>query len=241
MINTFAQIDYLASAGRSTWHRASALSKLVLALAMVAVAVFSPSWLVLVLMLGTALALCASARLPLALVAAAAGTPVLFAFIFVVAHFRGNVLEALVLGLRPIVAGLSALWLVGTTPYPDLFAPLSRIMPRALGDSLFLTYRAVFALLARVERLWKALFLRGGMTGSPRRRAHLAGEAVGTVVLSGFERSHRLYQTMLIRGHSGRICGCRHWLELGRADAWAAVGLLWIAAAVVAFNGVRLG
>ena len=239
MINTFAQIDYLASAGRTTWHRASALSKLVLALAVVAVAVFSPSWLVLALTLGTTLALCATARLPLGLVAAAASTPVLFAFLFVIAHFRGDLREVLVLGLRPIIAGLAALWLVGTTPYPDLFAPLSRIMPRVLGDALFLTYRAVFALLARVERLWKALFLRGAMSGPLARRAHMLGEASGTVVLSGFERSQRLYQTMLLRGHSGRVCGCRHWLELRWEDAWVSVWLLWIVAVVVAFTGVR--
>jgi cobalt/nickel transport system permease protein len=240
MINTFAQIDYLASAGQTAWHRASAVSKLVLAMAMVAVAVFSPSWLVLALTLATALALCATARLPAGLIAAAASTPVLFAFIFVVAHFRGDLREVLVLGMRPIVASLAALWLVGTTPYPDLFAPLSRVMPRVLGDSLFLTYRAVFALLARVERLWRALFLRGAMTGSVTRRANMLGEAMGTVVRSGFDRSHRLYQVMMLRGHSGRICGCRHWLELGWEDAWVAVWLLWIAALAVAFNGVRL-
>ncbi len=241
MINTFAQIDYLASAGRTTWHRASAVSKLALVLALVGVAVFSPSWLVLLVTLAAALALCLTARMPLRLVAAAASTPVLFAFIFVVAHFQGDVLQALVLGTRPIIAGLAALWLVGTTPYPDLFAPLSRVMPRALGDSLFLTYRAVFALLARVERLWKALFLRGGMSGSPVRRAQLAGEAVGTVVLSGFDRSHRLYQAMLLRGHSGRVCGCRHWLELGRADAWVAAWLAGVVAVALFLHGVKLG
>ena len=30
----------------------------------------------------------------------------------------------------------------------------------------------------------------------------MLGEALGTVVLSGFERSHRLYQAMLLRGHT---------------------------------------
>lgn len=240
MINTFAQIDHLASVGRTPWHRASAVSKFVLALALVAVAVFSPSWLVLALTLATALALCASAHLPASLVAAAASTPMLFAFVFAVANFRGDLREALVLGLRPIVASLAALWLVGTTPYPDLFAPLSRLLPRSLGDSLFLTYRAVFALLARVERLWRALRLRGGMSGPLGRRAGMLGEAVGTVVLSGFDRSQRLYQVMSLRGHSGRICGCRHWLELGREDAWVALWLLWVVALALVFGGVRL-
>lgn len=240
MINTFAQIDFLASAGGTPWHRASALSKLVLTLVLVAEAVFSPSWVVLALTLGTALALCATARMPAGLIATAASTPVLFAFIFVVAHFRGDVREVVVLGMRPIVASLAALWLVGTTPYPDLFAPLSRVLPRQLGDSLFLTYRAVFALIARVERLWRALFLRGAMTGPVTRRAHMLGEAMGVVVLSGFDRSHRLYQVMTLRGHSGRICGCRHWLELGREDVWVFLCIVWIVSAAAAFSGVRL-
>jgi hypothetical protein len=55
MINTFAQIDYLASAGRSVWHRSSAFAKLLLTGWYVALAVATPSWGVLVLLLATAL------------------------------------------------------------------------------------------------------------------------------------------------------------------------------------------
>lgn len=239
MINTFAQIDYLASAGRSPWHRAAALWKLLLAAALVAIAVFTPSWALLLALLATALALVASARMPAGLIGAAASTPVLFASLFAIARWQGGWAEVLVLLARPIVASLTALWLVGTTPYPDLFAPLSRILPRAVGDSLFLTYRAVFALLARIERLWRALFLRGALAGPVRRRAGLMGEAVGTVVLSGFERSQRLYQTMLLRGHTGRICGCRHWLEGGPGDTWVGVTSLWLAGASALLWNVR--
>ena len=239
MINTFAQVDYLASAGRSPWHRASAVTKLATALAMIAAAVFVPGWVVLAALLVTALALALTAQLPLRLVGAAAATPLVFALVFVAAGWRGGPGGALVLGMRPMVASLAALWLVGTTPYPDLFAPLSRLMPRAAGDSLFLTYRAVFALLGRVERLWRALFLRGAMQGPVRRRGRLMGEAVGTVVLYGFERSHRLYQVMHLRGHSGRICGCRHWLELRREDGWVIAVFVWVLACV--FGLPRLG
>ena len=238
MINTFAQVDYLASAGRSVWHRASALTKLVAASAAVFAAVFVPGWLALVVLLATAIALTISAQLPPRLILAAATTPVLFALIFVAASWHGDLLAAAVLGMRPIVASLVALWLVGTTPYPDLFAPISRLMPRALGDGLFLTYRAVFALLDRVERLWKALFLRGALEGPLRRRASMMGEAVGTVVLYGFERSQRLYQVMHLRGHSGRICGCRHWLDVREEDAWVLALVVWVLLSSLYLSGV---
>jgi cobalt/nickel transport system permease protein len=238
MINTFAQIDFLASTGQSVWHRASALTKLLLTALYVGLAVVTPSWGVLVVLLATALVLCASAKVPRRLMLAAATTPMLFSFIFVLAHFRTDWDEPLILFARPMVASLTAVWLVSTTPYPDLFAPLSRVLPRGVGDSLFLTYRAVFALLARVERMWTALRLRGAMARRVDRRFPLMGEAVGTVVLYGFERSQRLYRVMHLRGHSGRICGCRHWLELRREDAWVIGVLLWVVLAAIVFSGV---
>jgi cobalt/nickel transport system permease protein len=227
MINTFAQIDHLASAGHSVWHRASAFAKLLLTALYVGIAVATPSWGVLVALLLTALVLCATARVPRRLALAAASTPLLFAFIFVVAHIKADWDHPLMLIARPMVASLTALWLVSTTPYPDLFAPISRVLPRGVGDGLFLTYRAVFALLARVERMWSALRLRGAMQRPIRQRFPVLGEAVGTVVLSGFDRSQRLYQAMHLRGHSGRICGCRHYLEFTRDDFWVLFAGLW--------------
>jgi energy-coupling factor transporter transmembrane protein EcfT len=236
MINTFAQIDYLACAGGTVWHRASALGKLLLATAIVLAVVFAPDWRPIAALFGTAIALAFSARLPPLLVAAAASTPLLFTVIFVLAHWSGEWVHSAELALRGMSASVTALWLVGTTPYPDLFAPISRLLPRSVGDSLFLTYRAVFALLARVERLWRALFLRGAIGGPLRQRFGRMGEAVGTVVLSGFDRSQRLYQTMLLRGHSGRICGCRHYLEFTRDDIWVWLVFAWVVIACIVFR-----
>jgi cobalt/nickel transport system permease protein len=228
MIGVLAQIDYLACSGRTPWHRATSLAKLVFAAMMLTVAVFAPSLRLLVSLHALVWVLVLSARLPARLVAAAAGYPLLFAMVFVVSRWDATWQTPVRLALRPLTASLAAVWLVGTTPYPDLFAPLSRVLPRSAGDGLFLTYRALFALLARSDRLWRALRLRGGLTGPARRQLALAGEGLGTLVVHGFERSQRLYSTMLLRGHSGRICGCRHYAEWSRADLWvlAAGGVL---------------
>ena len=238
MLNTFAQIDLLASSGRTPWHRASALGKLLLALLLVLLAVFVPGWHALAVLLVTAAALALTARLPLRLLVAAMTAPLFFAALFLLAHWGGGNTDLAALALRPVIASVTALWLVGTTPYPDLFAPISRLLPRVVGDSLFLTYRAVFALLDRVERLSRAMLLRGGLTGPLPQRASRMGEAIGTVVLSGFDRSQRLYQTMLLRGHSGRICGCRHYLEFTRDDLWVlALGLWAVTTSVLLGHG----
>ena len=239
MINTFAQIDHLASTGHSVWHRSSAFAKLLLTALYVTLAVATPSWGVLVALLVTAIALCVTARVPRRLAIAAASTPLLFSLIFVLAHIRADWDAPLILIARPMVASLTAVWLVSTTPYPDLFAPLSRVLPRRVADSLFLTYRAVFALLERVERVWSALRLRGAMARPVGERFSLFGEAVGTVVLSGFDRSERLHQAMQLRGHSGRICGCRHYLEFTREDFWVLVAAVWAAGAVGVLGHLR--
>lgn len=235
MIGVLPQIDYLASTGRTPWHRATALGKLILAFAVLALVVFAPSLRLLIAVHALVWVLVLSGRLPARLVVAAAGYPLLFAALFVVSRWDATWQTPLRLVLRPLTASLTAVWLVGTTPYPDLFAPLARVLPRGAGDGLFLTYRALFALLARSERLWRALRLRGGLSGSARHRLALAGEGLGTLVVHGFERSQRLYSAMLLRGHSGRICGCRHYAEWSRADLW-----VMLAAATLAGLGVWL-
>jgi cobalt/nickel transport system permease protein len=233
VIEVLTRIDYCASAGRTPWHRASALAKLLLAALLVLLAVFAPTLRLLLVLHALAWTLALTSRLPARLIAAAAGYPLAFSLLFVLGRWDGTWQTPLVLVLRPLTASLTAVWLVGTTPYPDLFAPLSRLLPRSAADGLFLTYRALFHLLARTERLWRALRLRGGASGPARRRLAVAGEGLGTLVLYGFERSQRLYATMLLRGHDGRVCGCRHYAEWAREDVLVALVGLIAAAAVV--------
>lgn len=239
MINTLAQIDLIASSGRSPWHRASALAKLLLALLAVGLALAAPSLALQVALYAAAWALALSSRLPLRLLLAAAGSPLLFIALFVLLRWDGTWETPARLVLRPLTATLVAVWLVGTTPYPDLFAPISRLLPRGAADGLFVTYRALFELLARAERMFRAFHLRGGDRAPMLRRLPVAGEGLGTLVLYGFERGSRIHSIMLLRGHAGRVCGCRHWAEWTRADALAAAAAAGIAALAVALWGAR--
>ncbi len=112
-------------------------------------------------------------------------------------------------------------------------------MPRSLADGLFLTYRALFDLLERAERMGRLMRVRGSANASFPSRLTTAGQGLATLVLYGFERSQRTYATMLLRGHSGRVCGCRHFAELSRSDLWVAAIALGAAAAVFWVGGLR--
>jgi len=234
VIDVVGRVDLAAATGTTAWHRASALGKLLLAALVLLVAVFTHSLALLAALHAVAWTLALSSRLPLRIVLALLVYPLVFSALFVLASWDGTWRTPLLLLLGPTTACLTAVWLVATTPYPDLFAPLSRLLPGNVGDGLFITYRAFFELVARTERLVRALQLRGGVAGTLRRRVTASGESLGTLVLHSFGRSERRYATMLLRGHSGRICGCRHYADVTRADIWVAgCGALVVALAVV--------
>lgn len=239
MINTLVQIDYLASSGRSPWHASSALAKLALTFGAVGVALFAPGVPLQLALYALAWTLALTSRLPFRLLLAAASYPLLFALLFALLRWDGDWRGAARTVLRPLIAALFAVWLVGTTPYPDLFAPLSRILPRPVADGLFITYRALFELLTRAERLFRALRLRGAARTGAAQRLRVAGEGLGTLVLYGFERGQRLHATMLLRGYDGRVCGCRHWAEWTRADLLVACAGAALAALAVGLWGAR--
>jgi cobalt/nickel transport system permease protein len=235
VIGLLAEIDRHASGGATVWHRGGALGKLAVGGGLLGLAIVSPSLTLLAAVHALAWVLVATSRVPARLALAAAAYPLLFVGLFAASRWDGTAATPLALALRPLTASLTAVWLAATTPYPDLFAPLSRVLPRGAGDGLFLTYRALFSLLARAEHLRQAVRLRGGLGGPFRRRLTLAGEGLGTLVVQGFDRSQRLYEAMLLRGHSGRICGCRHFARRSRADlaSLAAVLVLALAGALL--------
>ncbi len=219
MSHDLARVDTWASAGRSLWHRASAVSKMAFVALVLATILTTHSTTYL---LGLYAALCGLvlwSRVPLGAALLLSLYPVLFSSLYLLSRWDGTWQLPALLLLRSLSSSLLAVLLVSTTPYPDLFAPIARVTPRLVGDGLFLTYRAFFELIARADRMWTALKLRGGLTGRGLPRDfRSAGEGLGQLVIHSYDRSQRLYAIMHIRGHSGRVCGCRHWAEFGAAD-----------------------
>ena len=219
MSHDLALVDQWASAGTSAFHRASALSKLAFVLLVLASVLSSSSPVFLASLWGAVVVLVIVSGVPALPALTLSLYPVLFSSLFLLSRWNGDWREPLVIVLRSLVSSLTAVLLVATTPYPDLFAPIARVTPRLVGDGLFLTYRAFFLLVNRADRMWTALKLRGGLTGRGLPRDfRSAGEGLGQLVIHSYDRSQRLYAIMHIRGHSGRVCGCRHWAEFTAFD-----------------------
>ena len=177
MSHDLARVDLWASSGNSAFHKASALSKL-LFVALVLGSILSSSSPVFLAGLYAALCgLVLLSRVPLGPALVLSLYPVLFSALWLLSRWNGDWTLPLVLVLRSLASSLTAVLLVASTPYPDLFAPIARVTPRLVGDGLFLTYRAFFLLVARADRMWTALRLRGGLSGRglPRDFAPRAG------------------------------------------------------------------
>ncbi len=198
-------IDTSATSGSSWLHRRSPTTKLIaFALVLGAVVV---TWNVLVVA-SFAVVLAAgvvSARLRGRLAFGLAAYPALFALIFVVAS-APNVLTGTVIVLKAVTAALAAVTVVLTTPYPQVFAPVQRVVPGVVGDALLMTYRATFLLLDKFTHLLRSMRLRAGIAGThPLQSARATTRSLGGLLLYSFDLSERDYDIMRLRGYEGRL------------------------------------
>jgi energy-coupling factor transporter transmembrane protein EcfT len=198
-------IDRSATSDLGWLHRVAPATKLVaLAIVLATVVVSWNAFLVLALAVSL-LGVGASARLDLKLLTALAAYPALFALIFAFASAPDG-LTGSVIVLKAVCAGLAAVIVVLTTPYPQVFAPIQRIVPGLVGDALLMTYRTTFLLIGKFASLMRAVRLRAGLRGShPVRSARVTTQALGSLLLYSFDLAQRDFDILRLRGYSGRL------------------------------------
>lgn len=198
-------IDLAATTGDSPLHTASPLTKLTaFAFVLGAVVVQQNLFVVAACLLAVA-ALVVGMRLPARRVFGLAAYPGFFALVFAFAAAPDPLTGGLFV-TRAVAAALGAVVLVFVTPYPQLFAPLQRVLPEVVGDALLMTYRSLFLLADKFEHLRVAIRLRSGVTnGHPLRAARATASALGALVLYAFDLSQREYDVMRLRGYRGRL------------------------------------
>jgi len=198
-------VDRSAVLGNTPLHRAAPSSKLVAAALLLAAVVSTRDPLVAA---GLALSLAGAAaalRLPLRQMVPLALYPALFALVFAFAAAPGPVTGALIV-LKAVTAALVAVTLMFSTPYPQVFAPIQRVVPTIVGDALLMTYRSLFILAEKFGDLLRAVRLRSGLSGrQPVRTAQATVRALGGLLLYSFDLSQREYDILRLRGYEGGL------------------------------------
>jgi cobalt/nickel transport system permease protein len=198
-------VDLSATTGVSHLHRAGTVTKLV-AFAFVLAAVVVQQNLFVVLTLTFALAaLTVGMRLPARGVFGLAAYPGIFAVVFAFAAAPDALTGALFVA-KAMTAALASVVLIFTTPYPQVFALIQRIVPEIVGDAMLMTYRSLFLLGEKLDRLRIAVRLRSGLSkGHPVRAARAGASALGSLILYALDLSQREYDVMRLRGYEGRL------------------------------------
>lgn len=194
-------LDRSAVLGDSLLHRATPRVKLAAASILLAASMVTPDPLVAA---GVALSVTGVAtllRLPLRTVLPLALYPAVFAAVFAFAAAPGLVTAALIV-LRAVTAALVVVTLMMTTPYPQVFAPLQRVLPTVVGDAMLMTYRSLFLLAEKFADLLRAIRLRAGLRArQPVRTAQATTRALGGLLLYSFDLAQREYDILRLRGY----------------------------------------
>lgn len=198
-------VDRSAVLGDSLLHRASPRSKLAASALLIAAVVVVRDPFVAA---GLALSLSGAAvavGLPLRKMLPLAAYPAVFALIFALVSAPGPVTGALFV-LKAVTAALAVVTLMFSTPYPQVFAPIQRITPTIVGDTLLMTYRSVFLLAEKFGDLLRAVRLRSGISRrQPVRAARATARALGGLLLYSLDLSQREYDILRLRGYQGGL------------------------------------
>ncbi|MBC7265753.1 MAG: CbiQ family ECF transporter T component [Anaerosomatales bacterium] len=228
-------VDTIAVSGRSPVHAASPRTKLAVAALAIAAAAVTTNVLVCAAVALAAIAVAVAARVPMRPYLALAGYPAVFAALFAWAS-APDLLAAALIVAKAVTAALAVVLVLFTTPYPQVFATIQRVLPGLVGDALFMTYRAIFILGDKLDDLVVAARLRSGAGRHPLRNALATVRALGNLVLYAFDLAEREYDVLALRGYSGRLSVPVRRSAAPLADAALAAGGIACLVAAVAWR-----
>ncbi len=197
-----AFIDFLATRGHRGWHLASPAAKLLFTVVTVVAVIIAGQLLSLALILALLLVMMTAARLPVTRLLHFLAYPAFFGGIFAASHVGGGWVQPVMLVLKAVTVAAGGLLLVATTPMVDIFAHLRLVLPPAVVEAMFFTYRSFFLLLGRLQDLHAALRLRGGYT-TFRLVANVRNVAapLGVLLITAMDTGERMHRVLVLRGY----------------------------------------
>lgn len=214
-----AEMDLLANTGQSFLHKSNVTTKLIFTILMLSAIISANKLGILIFLAVVLLVMFMLAKVPMLKVLHLALYPAFFSLLFALIKFQDSVFAGLTVILKAVGAALTMILLISTTPYVDIFACLSAVLPRILVDIFFFTYRAVFILLEKAENLFKSIKLRGGYSPLAllynfRNVSHM----IGALIIHSFEMGDRMHKIFSLRGFNGYIHVEVKWFQFNSND-----------------------
>lgn len=230
-----AFIDNLAYNRDSFFHKASVSSKLLFVTFMISTVVISRNPLILLFSLMVVISIIFFSGLPVRKLLPFAGYALFFSAIFAFASFQGSLIVPITIILKALLASISLILLVSTTPYIEIFSAFKLFMPSSLVDIMFVTYRSFFILLEFTSRFFTAVKIRGGYSKlSLIKNLRSISRMMAHTFVHAWEMSERMENIMTIRGYESGLLGKSRIGNPSKYDIFPIVsGLLILLVAVV--------
>jgi cobalt/nickel transport system permease protein len=212
-------IDRLSIKGDSFFHRVSPLVKVINTLGLVIMVGICNQPSKLVILLSVIILFLLLSRFPLLKLLHVFAYPMVFGLIFAISSTSASAVYGVTVVLKAVVATGSILLLVSTTSYTEIFSWMALLLPDIVIDSLFLTYRSFFMLVAKAVNLFTAIRLRGGY--NPLKilfNIKNTAKMVGVMVIHSMDMSERIYNIFLLRGYNGKVLYPRSRLSFKKQD-----------------------
>jgi energy-coupling factor transporter transmembrane protein EcfT len=198
-------VDRAATTGVSALHRTAPAAKLAATALVLGAVIVSTNVLVVATIAMGLFSVVLGQRLKWLPLLVLSLYPGIFAALYAFAAWTGGLWASLIV-FKAVTSALAVLLLMFTTPYPQVFAPIQRLMPAVIGDSLLMTYRSLFLLLEKFSHTLTAARLRAGVVGvNPIKSAATVTRSLGGVLLYSIDLSQRTHDIMHLRGYDGRL------------------------------------
>lgn len=198
-MSSIYQIDFYANTLESFFHKRSVITKILFMILVLAAIVVSQKLLMLFFIFVILLYFLIRAKISLIYVLRWLVFPLFFASIFALSQFRQPHLAALTM-LRATDSVLLCLFIICTTPFPEIFALLGKISP-FLSNIFFLTYRFFFLLIEEIETRVKMIRVRGFSRAGLRQKFNAAATLIGRIFISTIDRSEKVFYFLRVRGY----------------------------------------
>ncbi|TCK97772.1 cobalt/nickel transport system permease protein [Natranaerovirga hydrolytica] len=201
-----ADIDYISTHGRSFFHKARPISKVIFSVCLLTALIVSNELFFICGILAMMFVFTFMTKISLKLVCHLLLYPLFFSSIFAVIMMGQSINEVMVIIFRAISIAYVLIFLIMTTSYVELFGFFSIFMPALLIDVLIFTYRSFFILLESMTQLFKSIRLRGGyhplkLITNLKNMASM----IGILIIHSIDMSERMYHIYALRGYNGAI------------------------------------
>jgi len=219
------------SRGNSGIHRIDARAKLLAMLVFLVVLATTPIGMHVTMICYAIVLLVAivSARLPLTKVLVRAAVVLPFSLVFGISSvISGDTARAIALSEKSYLSSVAALWVVATTPLPEILRALGQLgAPRPALTVIQFLYRYRFVLIDQAQRMRLAALCRGGKGNRTRSLFQAAAASLGVLFSRSYARAEGIHNAMLSRCFTGQLRALR-----GHPFVWKGALFLAVAAGV---------